>query len=222
VKAGVIVFEGTNCDRETFRALKASDFDVDYVWHDWTSLEDYDMVVLPGGFSYGDYLRPGAIARFSPVMKSVERFVEENCGIVVGICNGFQILTESGLLPGAFLKNISGNFICKMVNLEVEAHKVLADVEKLRLYIAHSDGNYVVDERTAELLENEKRILFKYVDNPNGSVHSIAGVVNEKFNVFGMMPHPERSAMPYHENNDGLKVFKAMRRWLNERISRKA
>ncbi len=222
MKAGVIVFEGTNCDRETFRALKASDFDVDYVWHDWTSLEDYDMVVLPGGFSYGDYLRPGAIARFSPVMKSVERFVEENCGIVVGICNGFQILTESGLLPGAFLKNISGNFICKMVNLEVEAHKVLADVEKLRLYIAHSDGNYVVDERTAELLENEKRILFKYVDNPNGSVHSIAGVVNEKFNVFGMMPHPERSAMPYHENNDGLKVFKAMRRWLNERISRKA
>ena len=222
MKAGVIVFEGTNCDRETFRALKASDFDVDYVWHDWTSLEDYDMVVLPGGFSYGDYLRPGAIARFSPVMKSIERFVEENCGIVVGICNGFQILTESGLLPGAFLKNISGNFICKMVNLEVEAHKVLADVEKLRLYIAHSDGNYVVDERTAELLENEKRILFKYVDNPNGSVHSIAGVVNEKFNVFGMMPHPERSAMPYHENNDGLKVFKAMRRWLNERISRKA
>ncbi len=222
MKAGVIVFEGTNCDRETFQALRASGFDVDYVWHDWTSLEGYDMVVLPGGFSYGDYLRPGAIARFSPVMKSIERFVEENCGIVVGICNGFQILTESGLLPGAFLKNISGNFICKMVDLEVKDHKVLADVEKLRLYIAHSDGNYVVDERTAELLENEKRILFKYVDNPNGSAHSIAGVVNEKFNVFGMMPHPERSAMPYHENNDGLKVFKAMRRWLNERISRKA
>ncbi len=109
-----------------------------------------------------------------------------------------------------------------MVDLGVKDHKVLADVEKLRLYIAHSDGNYVVDERTAELLENEKRILFKYVDNPNGSAHSIAGVVNEKFNVFGMMPHPERSAMPYHENNDGLKVFKAIRRWLNERISRKA
>ena len=111
MKAAVVVFEGTNCDRETFQALKAINFDVDYIWHNWTSLENYDMIVLPGGFSYGDYLRPGAIARFSPVMKSVESYTMKDRGIVVGICNGFQILTESGLLPGAFLKNKYGNFI---------------------------------------------------------------------------------------------------------------
>lgn len=222
MKAGVVVFEGTNCDRETFNALKASGFDVDYVWHNWTSIDEYDLVILPGGFSYGDYLRPGAIARFSPVMRSVERYVEKRYGIVVGICNGFQILTESGLLPGAFLKNRGGNFICKMVDLKVENHDVFANAEKLRLYIAHSDGNYTADEKTIDLLEREKRILFEYVENPNGSLHSIAGIVNNSFNVFGMMPHPERSTMPYHENNDGLKVFEAIRRWEDEHISKES
>ncbi len=222
MKAGVVVFEGTNCDRETFNALKVSGFEVDYVWHNWTSIDEYDLVILPGGFSYGDYLRPGAIARFSPVMKAVERYVEKERGIVVGICNGFQILTESGLLPGAFLKNRTGNFICKMVDLEVKNHDVLDNVEKLRLYIAHSDGNYTADEKTIDTLEREKRILFKYTENPNGSVHSIAGIANKSFNVFGMMPHPERSTMPYHENNDGLKVFEALRRWEDERISKRS
>ena len=222
MKAGVVVFEGTNCDRETFNASKVSGFEVDYVWHNWTSIDEYDLVILPGGFSYGDYLRPGAIARFSPVMKAVERYVEKERGIVVGICNGFQILTESGLLPGAFLKNRTGNFICKMVDLEVKNHDVLDNVEKLRLYIAHSDGNYTADEKTIDTLEREKRILFKYTENPNGSVHSIAGIANKSFNVFGMMPHPERSTMPYHENNDGLKVFEALRRWEDERISKRS
>jgi len=155
-------------------------------------------------------------------MKAVEKYVEKGRGIVVGICNGFQILTESGLLPGAFLKNKTGSFICKMVDLEVENHDVLSEVEKLRLYIAHSDGNYMADEKTIDILEREKRIIFKYVENPNGSAHSIAGIANEKFNVFGMMPHPERSTMPYHENNDGLKIFKAVRRWEDERISKKS
>lgn len=212
MKAAVVVFEGTNCDRETFQALKVSGFDVDYLWHNWTSLESYDMIVLPGGFSYGDYLRPGAIARFSPVMKSVESYTMKDRGIVVGICNGFQILTESGLLPGAFLKNKYGNFICKMVDLEVENHDIFTDVEKVSLYIAHSDGNYTIDEKTLDLLEREGRVLFKYTQNPNGSIHSIAGISNEKFNVFGMMPHPERSSLPYHENMDGLKVFEALKR----------
>lgn len=212
MKAAVVVFEGTNCDRETFQALKAINFDVDYIWHNWTSLENYDMIVLPGGFSYGDYLRPGAIARFSPVMKSVESYTMKDRGIVVGICNGFQILTESGLLPGAFLKNKYGNFICKMVDLEVENRDIFTDVGKLRLYIAHSDGNYTTDEKTLDLLEREGRVLFKYTQNPNGSIHSIAGISNEKFNVFGMMPHPERSSLPYHENMDGLKVFEALKR----------
>jgi len=222
VRAAVVVFPGTNCDRETFEALKASGLETDYLWHNWTSIDVYDLVVLPGGFSYGDYLRPGAIARFSPVMNSVEKYVESGRGILLGICNGFQILTEAGLLPGAFLRNECGHFICKMVDLEVKAHEVFANVKRLKLYIAHSDGNYVVDEKTVELLEDEKRILFKYAENPNGSSHSIAGVANENFCVFGMMPHPERSTMPYHESNDGLKVFSAMRRWINAHTSRKA
>ncbi len=222
MRAAVVVFPGTNCDRETFEALKASGLETDYLWHNWTSIDVYDLVVLPGGFSYGDYLRPGAIARFSPVMNSVEKYVESGRGILLGICNGFQILTEAGLLPGAFLRNECGHFICKMVDLEVKAHEVFANVKRLKLYIAHSDGNYVVDEKTVELLEDEKRILFKYAENPNGSSHSIAGVANENFCVFGMMPHPERSTMPYHESNDGLKVFSAMRRWINAHTSRKA
>ncbi len=221
MKAGIIVFEGTNCERETLKALKASGFDADYIWHNRTSIDGYDLIVLPGGFSYGDYLRSGAIARFSPVMKAVEKYVQEKRGIVLGICNGFQILTESGLLPGAFLRNKTGKFICKMVDLEVENHSIFGNIEKLHLYIAHSDGNYTADERTVSLLERENRILFKYVENPNGSVHSIAGIANKDFNVFGMMPHPERSAMPYHENLDGLKIFDAIRRWKDKYVSKK-
>ncbi len=215
MKAAVIVFPGTNCDRETFEALKASGFTVDYVWHNWSSLDGYDFLVLPGGFSYGDYLRAGAIARFSPVMNAVERYVEKNMGIVVGICNGFQILTEAGMLPGAFLKNESGRFVCKMTDLKVENHEIFGDRDHLKLYIAHEEGNYFVDEKTVETLEEKKQVILKYTKNPNGSINSIAGVANEKFTVFGMMPHPERSAMPYHENLDGLKVFQALKRWEN-------
>lgn len=221
MKAAVIVFPGTNCDRETFEALKTSGFETNYLWHNWASIDIYDLVVLPGGFSYGDYLRPGAIARFSPVMSSIEKYVESDRGIVLGICNGFQILTEAGLLPGAFLKNKSGHFICKMVGLEVKNHVVFDNAKKLKLYIAHEDGNYVADEKTIDILEREKRVLFKYVKNPNGSIHSIAGIANAKFNVLGMMPHPERSVMPYHENLDGRKIFQALKRWKNERDSRK-
>ena len=208
-KVAVVVFEGTNCENETFEALKTCGYDTDYVWFDSrVSLMKYDAVILPGGFSYGDYLRPGALARFTNIMKSVEKYVESSRGVVMGICNGFQILTEAGLLPGAFMRNSSGKFVCKMVDLKVE-NKIFP-FESLRLYVAHGDGNFVIDESDFEKLRRKKRILFTYKDNPNGSFENIAGVANEKFNVFGMMPHPERSAFPFHENMDGLKVFKSL------------
>ncbi len=208
-KIAVVVFEGTNCENETFHALEACGYEANYVWFDSSSsLMEYDAVVLPGGFSYGDYLRPGALARFTPAMKSVEKYVERNRGTVIGICNGFQILTEAGLLPGAFMKNSSGKFVCKMVNLKVESD--VLPFESVNLYVAHGDGNYVIGEDEFEELKKENRILFTYKDNPNGSFKDIAGVINKNFNIFGMMPHPERSAFSFHKNRDGLKVFKAL------------
>ncbi len=212
IKVAVVVFEGTNCEVETLRALKECGYESEYVWSDLSSsLSKYDAVVLPGGFSYGDYLRSGVLARFTPIMKSVERYVEEERGVVLGICNGFQILTEDGLLPGAFMKNSNGKFVCKMVDLEVKSEVLPFD--SVSLYVAHGEGNYVIEEKEFESLKREKRILFTYKKNPNGSFKDIAGVINEKFNVFGMMPHPERSALPFHENRDGLKVFKAIVEW---------
>ncbi len=209
MKAAVVVFKGTNCDRETFEALKKLGWDTEFVFED-EKIKGYDIVVLPGGFSYGDYLRPGAIARFSPVMHSVERYVERREGVVMGICNGFQILTEAGLLPGAFMKNKNGRFVCKSVSLE--ACEIFPR-HRYSLYVAHSDGNYVVDEKTLKELEDENRILFRYKENPNGSVGSVAGIVSEDFRVFGMMPHPERSTMPYHESCEGLEIFETIGRF---------
>ncbi len=208
-KVAVVVFKGTNCENETFHALEACGYESEYVWSDKSiSLMKYNAVVLPGGFSYGDYLRSGALARFTPIMKSVEKYVEGNHGTVIGICNGFQILTEAGLLPGAFMKNSSGKFVCKMVNLKVESD--ILPFEYVNLYVAHGDGNYVIGEDEFKKLKKENRILFTYKDNPNGSFKDIAGVINKNFNVFGMMPHPERSAFPFHKNRDGLKVLKAI------------
>jgi phosphoribosylformylglycinamidine synthase I len=216
MKAAVIIFPGTNCDRETRKALELSGFQVDYVWHEWDSINKYNLVVLPGGFSYGDYLRPGAIARFSPVMKSVEKYTIEKQGIILGICNGFQILLEAGLLPGAMMKNDVGHFICKTVKLNVEPTKVFYKTKReVELYIAHSDGKYVADPKTVEELEKNGQILMKYVDNPNGSVHSIASIANVTFNVIGMMPHPERSSMKYHKNLDGLEIFNALKEYIH-------
>lgn len=216
MKAAVIVFPGTNCDSETLEALKWSGFQAEYVWHDWTSLEGFNLVVLPGGFSYGDYLRPGAIARFSPVMKAVENYVAEKRGMVLGICNGFQILLEDGLLPGAMMRNACGHFICRSVALRVENTPLFAQIKKrLILYIAHSDGRYIADRETVTRLERGNRILMRYEENPNGAMEDIAAIANEDFSVIGMMPHPERSVLSYHHNLDGLEVFQAMRRWLN-------
>ncbi len=208
-KVAVVVFEGTNCEVETLRALRACGYESEYVWSDQSiSLMKYDAVVLPGGFSYGDYLRSGVLARFTPIMKSVEKYVESDHGTVIGICNGFQILTEAGLLPGAFMKNSSGKFVCKMVNLKVESD--VLPFESVNLYVAHGEGNYIIGEDEFKKLKKEKRILFTYKDNPNGSFKDIAGVINEKFKIFGMMPHPERSSLPFHKSRDGLKVLKAI------------
>jgi len=216
MRAAVIVFPGTNCDSETYEALQRSGFQATYVWHDWASLEDYDLVVFPGGFSYGDYLRPGAIARFSPVMKAVEKYVSEERGIVLGICNGFQILLEVGLLPGAMMRNECGHFICKPVALKVENTQIFAHIKRrLILYIAHSDGRYIADRKTIKKLEEHRCLLLRYEENPNGATDDIAALANENFTVIGMMPHPERSTASYHLNLDGLEIFQAIRRWIH-------
>ena len=215
MKAAVVVFPGTNCDSETFEALERSGFQAAYVWHDWASLEEFDLVVLPGGFSYGDYLRPGAIARFSPVMNSVEKYLSQKRGMVLGICNGFQVLLEDGLLPGAMMRNECGHFICRPVALKVENSPVFAQIKKrLILYIAHSDGRYIAPPEAIKRMEEENRILLRYEENPNGATDSIAAIANENFSVIGMMPHPERSTASYHSNLDGLEIFQAIRRWL--------
>ena len=221
VKFGVVVFPGSNCDYDTYYALKhVLNQDVKFIWHKEGSVGDVDVVVLPGGFSYGDYLRPGAIARFSPVMKDVVRFAKGG-GVVIGICNGFQILLEAGLLPGAMLRNKGLRFVCKFVYIRVENAntRFTAECHKgdvLKIPIAHGDGNYYVDNETlSELIANDQ-IVFRYCDrygnvtdgaNPNGSIYNIAGIVNRGGNVLGMMPHPERCSEPILGSTDGAKIF---------------
>lgn len=214
-KACVIVFPGTNCDRDTHFALSSIlKIPTDYVWHDFDQVLDYDIVVLPGGFSYGDYIRTGVFARFSPVMKAVEKFIFEKRGLVIGICNGFQILTEAGILPGALTRNISTRFICETVEVSVENPNTPftrnIDNKNLKLPIAHSDGNYQIPEDELRKLEEQNRIVFKYIENPNGSVENIAGVCSEDFRVLGMMPHPERASCMTLGNNDGIGIFISM------------
>lgn len=217
IRVGVVVFPGSNCDQDMVDALAVyPNAEVFKLWHKSSNLEDADLIVLPGGFSYGDYLRSGAIARFSPIMTEVIRFASKG-GYVLGICNGFQILCESNLLPGALLHNLSQKFICKNISL-VATSKTAALTSKLKkdrtylIPIAHGEGRFFADEDTLKLLKDEDSILFKYsgangvVDdsaNPNGSLLNIAGVCNTSKNVFGMMPHPERAADPYLGNEDG-------------------
>ncbi len=224
MKAGVIVFPGSNCDRDAYRAFKLIEgVETAYLWHGSHDLEGCDVVILPGGFSYGDYLRAGAIARFSPIMKKVIEFARGG-GLVLGICNGFQILTESGLLPGALLRNSNLRFVCREVILRVETNKTLltADLKPgslLRMPVAHGEGGYFADHATLAGLETQGRVLFRYVDNtgvvtaganPNGSINGIAGIVNEQGNVFGMMPHPERACEPILGSADGLSIIKSL------------
>jgi phosphoribosylformylglycinamidine synthase I len=223
-KFGVVVFPGSNCDHDAFYALhKVLEFDVNFLWHKDTDLKECDVIILPGGFSYGDYLRTGAIARFSPIMNSVIDFAKKG-GYVIGICNGFQILLEAGLLPGALLQNISLKFICKDVYLSVENYESnftngIKDKTVLNLPIAHGDGNYFADENTLKDLEDNNQIILTYSSkdgdvsnefNPNGSLKNIAGITNKNGNVLGMMPHPERSCNPILAKTDGSLIFNAL------------
>ncbi len=210
----MVVFPGTNCEHDVAAALGSLGADADLVWHTTVSLAGYDAVVLPGGFAHGDYLRPGALARFSPVMQAVEEFAAAG-GPVVGICNGFQVLTESGLLPGALQKNRGLRFICTTVDVEVASERspITAGLEigtTLRLPINHFEGCYTCDAGTLARLRAEDRIILRYVDNPNGSVDGIAGVSNASGNVVGLMPHPERACNPLTGEMDGAELLGAL------------
>ncbi|UCH64558.1 MAG: phosphoribosylformylglycinamidine synthase subunit PurQ [Ignavibacterium sp.] len=224
LKFGVVVFPGSNCDHDAYYALnKLLGFKVHFLWHKENDLKESDVIILPGGFSYGDYLRTGAIARFSPIMKSVIEFANKG-GTVIGICNGFQILLEAGLLPGVLLRNISLNFVCKDVYLSVENTdsnftRGIEDKNVLKIPIAHGEGNYFADDYTLNELKDNNQIVFKYSSdkgkvsekhNPNGSVENIAGIINKNGNVLGMMPHPERCCDPVLKNTDGQLIFNAI------------
>ncbi|MFB3825710.1 MAG: phosphoribosylformylglycinamidine synthase subunit PurQ [Bryobacteraceae bacterium] len=215
MKFGVIVFPGSNCDHDAWYAIGHNlGQPSEYIWHDSATLGGVDAVVLPGGFSYGDYLRCGAIAKFSPVMRAVRRFAQEG-GLVLGICNGFQILVETGLLPGALIRNRGLKFICREVALRTETTNspftsAARQGQVLRMPIAHGEGCYVADQRTLDELEAEDRVVFRYVDNPNGSLGDIAGILNRERNVLGMMPHPERATEPLMGSSDGLAIFRSM------------
>ncbi len=217
MKIGIIVFPGTNCDRDTKWAFEKLGAKADFIWHTQKSLDHYDLIVLPGGFSYGDYLRSGAIARFSPIMKKVMEYAQKG-GYVLGICNGFQILLESHLLPGAMTRNENLHFISKFHHLKVidNNNKFLKELKKgeiINIPIAHAEGNYKVDKETLKKMYNNGQVLLKYCDengnelNPNGSVDSIAGICNENKNVFGLMPHPERAVESILGGIDGVKMI---------------
>jgi phosphoribosylformylglycinamidine synthase I len=212
MKVGIVVFPGSNCDEDAFHvAGKVLGHQPQMLWHKDHELRGSDLVILPGGFSYGDYLRCGAIARFAPVMEEVAAFARKG-GPVIGICNGFQILTEAGLLPGALLQNANRQYICQDVILRTEKARTrfvggLAPGEMFKIPIAHGDGNYFIDDEGLKRLEGEGQVVFRYLQNPNGSRNDIAGIVNSSGNVLGMMPHPERNAEPLLGNADGRRVL---------------
>ena len=224
MKVSVVVFPGSNCDSDCWHVMKdVMKCQVQYVWHKHHDLKNPDLVILPGGFSYGDYLRCGAIARFSPVMREVVQFADKG-GTVIGICNGFQILLEAGLLPGAMLANRSLKFVCKHVWLKTENAKTkftnrLKPGQILNIPIAHGEGNYTADEETVRRLKGENRIVFRYASengelsdqfNPNGAMEHIAGIVSEKGNVLGMMPHPERASEDILGSHDGRGIWESL------------
>lgn len=213
-RVGVVLFPGTNCEHDVVWAVEQLGGDAEILWHGDASLHGVDAVVVPGGFAHGDYLRTGAIARFSPVMESVVAFAADG-GPVVGICNGFQVLTEAGMLPGALQKNAGLKFVCRTVELRVETTTTVLTSEAqpgqiLRVPINHFEGNYVCDAPTLERLRAEDRVVVRYVDNPNGSLDDIAGVCNEGRNVVGLMPHPERAAEPVLGSADGAVMLRSL------------
>lgn len=224
MKFGIVTFPGSNCDYDAYQAVVESlGEEAVYLWHKDHDLQKSDVIVLPGGFSYGDYLRAGAIARFSPVMQDVVAFAKRG-GPVLAICNGFQIACEAGLLPGALLRNASLKFVCELVRLRVESNDTMftnryTAGEILRVPVAHGEGRFTADEETLNELEGEGRVVFRYAGgpadadefwSPNGSMRAIAGIINEGGNVLGMMPHPERVVDPILGSDDGLRLFESM------------
>lgn len=221
MKSAVLVFPGSNCDTDCVRAVEqVIEGDVDRVWHKDEDLSAYDFIVVPGGFSYGDYLRSGAIARFSPIVKSLEEAAAQG-KTILGICNGFQILLEAGLLPGAMRVNQSLKFVCKPCKLRVEdaSTRFTTGYDKgeiIDIPVAHQEGNYYCDEADLRRLEDNGQVVFRYVDNPNGSVADIAGIRNEAGNVLGMMPHPERAVRDALGSSDGVRLFESVARYALE------
>jgi phosphoribosylformylglycinamidine synthase len=211
---GVVQFPGSNCEHDVVEGIEAAGGEGQLVWHGWSSLPAVDAVVLPGGFAHGDYLRPGAIARFSPIMAAVESFAAAG-GPVIGICNGFQILTEAQLLPGALQKNRGLTFVCQAVTVEVTSNRCVLTASvrpgtRLRMPINHFEGNYTCDSLTLRTLKDEDRIVLRYADNPNGSIDNIAGICNAAGNVVGLMPHPERATDVLLGSVDGLPLLRSL------------
>ncbi|MBI2821018.1 MAG: phosphoribosylformylglycinamidine synthase subunit PurQ [Acidobacteria bacterium] len=233
MKVGVVVFPGSNCDHDTyFVARKVFDQQCVFLWHGDRTLQEVDVVILPGGFSYGDYLRCGAIAKFSALMEQIKQFAARG-GLVFGICNGFQILQEAGLLPGVMLRNQGLKFICEHVHVRVERTDLPLTLrcrqsQVLRLPIAHNEGNFYADAPLLERLERNRQVVFRYCDsegnvtdaaNPNGSLHNIAGVANLQGNVFALMPHPERASEPALGSDDGKYLFQSLIQWVEQRVA---
>jgi phosphoribosylformylglycinamidine synthase I len=233
MRFGVVVFPGSNCDHDAFHALDAVLHQpVEFLWHQSEQISGVDAILLPGGFSYGDYLRTGAIARFSPVMRAIEKFARSG-GLVLGVCNGFQILCEAGLLPGVLQRNAGMRFVCKQVHVRVETTDtpftaVAKAGQVLRMPIAHGDGNYFCDEATLADLVRNRQIVFRYTTadgreeaaaNPNGSLANIAGVCNREHNVVGLMPHPERAVEAVLGSDDGLVIFRSLIESLTRRAT---
>ena len=214
-KVGIIIFPGSNCDKDLGEGLVAAGFDVEYIWHKNTELpNNLDLIAIPGGFSFGDYLRCGAIAAKSPITEVVLKFANEG-GYLLGICNGFQVLCESGLLPGALVGNVGLKFICRQESLLVENSDSIFTSnyhsgQEINLPIAHHDGNYIADAETISELEDNGRVVFKYLENPNGSINNIAGILSKNKRVLGMMPHPERAVDKIHASNDGRNLFSSL------------
>jgi phosphoribosylformylglycinamidine synthase I len=224
MKFGVVTFPGSNCDHDCYYVIESViGKPVDFIWHEDTSVRGFDAIILPGGFAYGDYLRTGALAKFSPVMRSVKEFADKG-GMVIGICNGFQILCEAGLLPGALLRNVGMKYVCKFLHLRTEMANTpftntLSKGQLLHIPIGHGDGNYFADADVLKRIEDNDQVAFRYVTedgrvtreaNPNGSLNNIAGIVNEGRNVLGMMPHPDRSSESILGSSDGRLIFESM------------
>jgi len=214
VRIGIIIFPGSNCDRDALYAVERIDAEPVELWHADADLKGSDAVIVPGGFSYGDYLRPGAIARFANVMAPLEDFARSG-GPILGVCNGFQVLTEAHHLPGALLRNTDMRFVCRRVRVRVETAETpwtsqCESGEELTLPVAHNEGNYFADPATLEQMETEDRIVLRYLENPNGSANDIAGICNEGRNVVGLMPHPERVSDPVLGSDEGLRILRSV------------